>query len=455
MFAASGAHGNLVAVKRTAKQTRIGEAGIALIHERVGEMGHNWQPTAGPDSGIDGEIELVDPATDVTRNFRIGVQSKATEGRWRSETDDGFLYRPKPEDLEFWLGSNQPILLVCSRPRTGEAYFRNVQEWAKDPARRASGLIDFDKHRDRFDVSATARFFVLDARDPLTVDPPGPLPVAEQVLTNMLPVRWDVAQVWSTVAPSESWGELFARALDAGVARSDVALHAGRLWSLSPVSGEYLDAIEADEPAEPTPLVDLAVSLDRKDEQLLAELARRSLLNQHHRQLRWFQPMRAAYFRLWEEGHGRRYAWTTGKGRTVVSPRASRKHDGLSGYRHDAAVLRFRRLSSGWVLSIEPTYLFTWDGQQRSSFHAEALKKLKAMEGAAAISQQLRMWAHLFTRPRGIMDRDGTPFHFGELITVEVPVSPPEAAWKKPPSDIRQDATEEAMTLFGDTEDVT
>jgi Domain of unknown function (DUF4365) len=66
--------------ERTPKQTRIGEAGIALIHERVGEMGHNWQPTGGPDSGIDGEIELVDPATDVTRHFRLGVQSKATEG---------------------------------------------------------------------------------------------------------------------------------------------------------------------------------------------------------------------------------------------------------------------------------------------------------------------------------------------------------------------------------------
>jgi hypothetical protein len=415
-------------------------------------MGHNWQPTGGPDSGIDGEIELVDPATDLTRNFRIGVQSKATEGRWRSETDEGFFYRPKPEDLEFWLGSNQPVLLVCSRPKTGEAYFRNVQEWAKDPARRATGLIDFDKRRDRFDASATVRFFALEARVPVVVEPPGPLPEPEQVLTNLLPIRWDVAQIWSTTAPSESWSEMFTRAKDAGVARSDVSLWGGRLWSLSPMTDAYLEAIEAAEPPEATSLMDIAVSLDRDDESLLADLARRSLLNQHHRQLRWFQPMRAAYFRLWAEGRDRRYAWTAGKGRTVVRARASTKHEGLSGYRHDAAGLRFRRLSSGWVLSIEPTYLFTWDGQQRSSFHSEALKKMKSMEGAAAVSQQLRMWAQLFTQPLGIMDMSPRPFHFGELIKVAVPVTPPEAAWKKPPSDIRQDGGDdhstEPLTLF-------
>jgi hypothetical protein len=49
-------------------------------------------------------------------------------------------------------------------------------------------LIDFDKRRDRFDVSATARFFALEARDLVVVEPPAPLPVPESVLTNLLPV---------------------------------------------------------------------------------------------------------------------------------------------------------------------------------------------------------------------------------------------------------------------------
>ena len=76
------------------------------------------------------------------------MQSKATEGVWRTENDQTFLWRADPEHIEYWTGSNQPVILVCSRPKTGEAYWRNVQEWASDPARRASGLVDFDKTRD-------------------------------------------------------------------------------------------------------------------------------------------------------------------------------------------------------------------------------------------------------------------------------------------------------------------
>jgi hypothetical protein len=116
------------AVKLTSKRTRIGEAGIALIHERVGEMGHNWQPTGGPDSGIDGEIELVDPATDVTSNFRIGVQSKAIEGSMALGERQRVPLPAEARGPQFWLGSDRPVLLVCSRPRTDEAYFRNVQQ---------------------------------------------------------------------------------------------------------------------------------------------------------------------------------------------------------------------------------------------------------------------------------------------------------------------------------------
>jgi hypothetical protein len=105
-------------VKRSSKQSRTGRAGIDLIARRVGEMGHHWHPGSGDlDTGIDGEIELVDASTDEVRNFRIGVQSKATEGIWRSETEDGFIYRAKPSDISYWLGGNLPVLLVCSRPQ--------------------------------------------------------------------------------------------------------------------------------------------------------------------------------------------------------------------------------------------------------------------------------------------------------------------------------------------------
>src|SRR3954462_10152031 len=95
-------------------------------------MQHLWQPTAGTDSGIDGQIELRDPATGTVRNVRLGVQSKATTKPWSGETEESFYFRATPDDVEYWLSSSQPVLVICSRPDTGEAYWRSVQEWASD-----------------------------------------------------------------------------------------------------------------------------------------------------------------------------------------------------------------------------------------------------------------------------------------------------------------------------------
>jgi len=190
-------------VRKVTRQSAIGEQGVALIALRVGEMGHLWHPTSGVDSGIDGEIELRDPASGHVRNFRIGVQSKATEGVWRRETDQGFVWRADPEHIEYSVESNQPVVLVCSRPRTSEAYWRNVQEWASDPARRATGLVDFDKTRDRFDPDAAVRFFTLESREGVSTEPPGPEARSERLKTNLLPVIWDAGIVWSV--PSPTW----------------------------------------------------------------------------------------------------------------------------------------------------------------------------------------------------------------------------------------------------------
>lgn len=423
-------------------------------------MGHHWHPgSTDIDTGIDGEIELVDPGTDEVRNFRIGVQSKATEGMWRSETTDGFLYKAKPDDIAYWLGGNQPVLLVCSRPSKGEAYFRNVQQWVSDSKTRASGLIDFDKRRDRFDAGAADRLFAVEARVPIVLEPPGPVLTPETAKSNLLPIYWQTPSMWVIPAPGEQWGDWFSKALDAGVARTDLAMRAGSLWSLVPFEPAFLDAIEVHHPPETIPLASYTGSDDRDRINLLAELVRKTLISMHHPQLRWSPATRVAYFKLYPDQPDRTFKWSKGSGRTVVKARASLRHEGLSGYRHDAAELHVRRLSREHVLSVTPTYLFTQDGRRLSSFHADALKKMKTQDRAAAVSQQLRMWEFLL-RERGQLGADSGPFRLGGLVEVELPVRPPERAWMVAPADLVDDDVEavdeesgDELTLFDDLEE--
>ncbi len=447
-------------MKRSSRQARIGRAGIDLIAQRVGEMGHHWHPgSTDIDTGIDGEIELVDPGTDEVRNFRIGVQSKATEGIWRSETADGFLYKANPDDIAYWMGGNQPVLLVCSRPSKGEAYFRNVQQWGSDPKIRASGLIDFDTQRDRFDVAAVDRLFAVEARVPIVIEPPGPVLTPEAAKSNLLPIYWHTPSIWVIPAPGEQWGDWFSKALDAGVARTDLVMRKGRLWSLVPFEPSFLDAIGVDDAPDALSLASYINSEDRDRINLLAELVRKTLISMHHPQLRWSQLTKVAYFKLYPDQPDRKFKWGRGSGRTVVKARASLRHEGLSGYRHEAAQLQVRRLDRKHVLAVTPTYLFTYDGRQRSSFHAEALKKMKAQDRAAAVSQQLRMWEFLL-RERGELGGDVGPFRLGGLLEVELPVRPPERAWMVAPADLvdaDSDAVDEdlgdELTLFDGVEE--
>ena len=67
-------------------------------------------------------------------NSIIQVQSKATEGRFTAETAVSLEYVCDERDLTYWMQGNAPVILVVSRPKTGEAYYVLL----RDPAVRAT-----------------------------------------------------------------------------------------------------------------------------------------------------------------------------------------------------------------------------------------------------------------------------------------------------------------------------
>jgi hypothetical protein len=118
--------------KKIDRSAQIGDAGIALIHGRVNEMGYVWREK-GKDAGVDGEIEFRDPVTGEVTNRRLLVQSKASEIRFPGETDRSFHYVCKDSDVDYWMNADGPVLLVCSHPSAGEAWWMHVQPWFSDP----------------------------------------------------------------------------------------------------------------------------------------------------------------------------------------------------------------------------------------------------------------------------------------------------------------------------------
>lgn len=77
--------------KNVTPQTLVGEAGIALIHKRVTEMGYLFHPRR-VDHGIDGHIDLVEPGTREVLNLVLLVQSKASGLPFPYETETSFQY---------------------------------------------------------------------------------------------------------------------------------------------------------------------------------------------------------------------------------------------------------------------------------------------------------------------------------------------------------------------------
>lgn len=196
--------------KKMTNRSILGDKGIALIHRRVLDMGFVWHPRS-MDAGIDGEIELRDVANEAVLNRVILVQSKAQK-QFDGESDQGFHFYCKAKDRDYWLQANVPVILVCSRPDSDEAYWLHIQEWFSTPERKASTRIEFDKLRDRFDSSAAARLLEIGTEG-------GDLPevnagfTTETLISNLLPLDGIPEQIFSAPCKSrdsEAWEKMGA-----------------------------------------------------------------------------------------------------------------------------------------------------------------------------------------------------------------------------------------------------
>ena len=133
--------------KTLSKQALSGQRGVNTLESVVLSFGSIWNPTSTLDVGIDGAVELCDPETGEALGLLVRVQSKAVTGPFLAETASSFEFVCDERDIDYWFKGNVPVILVVSRPASGEAYWISVRDYFADAAIRSTRRVVFDKAR--------------------------------------------------------------------------------------------------------------------------------------------------------------------------------------------------------------------------------------------------------------------------------------------------------------------
>ena len=419
--------------KKIAKQDIIGQKGITLIQMRCLDMDLVFRAESVFDAGVDGAIEIREAVTGAMRNYRINVQSKATEGRFASETDQSFTYTVEERDLNYWLGGNLPTILIRSRPDTGEAYWVWINEYFKDPNRRKSRKVEFHKEKDRFDATAYAGLLEI-----ATQDVPGAYvqfaPRNETLISNLLRLAdfSDTIYVAPTALDSRAH-VLAALSRPSGVGEEWI-LRSGMIYSFHDLTEPMWRNVCDSGAVEPLPSSEWADSDDFPKRGEFVDLLNRALDEKLLMDgVYYSQTEDLFYFELHGDEPRVEGSGKPGPGRTVVeSYKTTRKKDKkmFKHYRHYALKTRWTRVDDEWYLELTPTYYFTSDGNNKYKFHEDQLKGIKRIEKNPAVRYLVEFWSHFLSKSPGIFGKMYPFLSFGTLKTFLVDFGFDDASWK-------------------------
>ncbi len=423
-----------VTAKKISTNAIIGQQGVNLVEKVVLEMGFLWYPTGANEAGIDGFIELRDAGTGNVTGFFIPVQVKSTEQQFQAENSEGFDYLCDDRDLNYWLQGNTPVILVRTRPSSGEAYWVSIKNCFDTAEKRKSRKIHFEKGRDRFDQ--TCKRALLDLAVPKDAGayfvPP---PISETLYSNLLKVHYFPERLYIAETRHRShedvWNELRRLGGDYG-----------REWYLK--SRQILSFYDLQE--YPWNQICEAGTVEEfytdewacsDDAEKLRDFVR--LLNQCLRRKTWLLDLRYSnqlscyFFKSTPDLRPRSVSYHSllqNTSRVVFLGYPSKRDPAkMAYYRHSAFEGYFKRFDGAWYLEITPTYYYTWDGHNLDRYYEDRLKGIKQMERNPAVAGQVVMWAD-YLRRGGDMFTPQYPFlGFGELMKFDMDVGIDDKMW--------------------------
>jgi hypothetical protein len=417
-------------VPRRGRGQRAGFRAEAFVEKVVADAGLIWNGRHR-DFGIDGQIELVDARGEVTGSSVL-AQVKGTEVGFPGETDTSLRFYCQRDHIDYWLRTRQPVVLICVNLALQQAWWKRIDDWLKDPIRRARRVVDFDKGADRFDADSAA---VIGALATPVGQPLPRLHHTERLTSNLLEVIALGPVINSASTPCRGRGDAWERMRSNGAFEGGFYLWGERIYSMTSLTSGPL-VVLCDGPVESFPTEEWSTSDDPDVLRRFVGLLNTTLRAIHHHDLVWHAKKRVVYFKATEDLSARRVKGRSKRSRGRSVFKAYFGKDDLSRVRycrHYAAGLSFKRWAGRWHLEINPDYHFTIDGKRDSLFDSEYNKKIKRLERNSAVFALVQAWADFLRSEDTLFSRRDDRIVFGELAEFDVSVGIDERAWLPPP----------------------
>lgn len=435
--------------KRLTDRQLLGEQGVALISLAVSRMGFVWRPTAVHDTGIDGEIELRDRGSGAVSGLLLKVQSKAVSN-FDKDGPGSFEYLADRRDVDYWLGHNVPVILVLSKPNTGEVYWQPVQE---PDGRVRPTQFKFDKIRDKLDETAASQLIELVRRGT-----PGARGFAqlkpERLLSNLLSVRHLPARLYLAETPFTTYKDV-SKALEGTNISFEYSLRNKQVLTVRDLTDPRYEFLCDRGTVEDFPVEQWSQSDDpdaQRDFVRIVNQCLKQLLRTSKARVR-LDPQTGTYYFPSNTGNTSYSFGYQGQkkstSREVVKELRNKKLGHVMGFRHSAMWGKFCRYGKDWFLEITPTYFFTDPGgRKQSRLHPDWLAGIKRLEKNGAIRGQLVMWEELLSG-QGDLFAEAYPFlAFNQLLSFDIEKGLSDAAWTANDEDESTSAEDLPAGLF-------
>lgn len=419
----------------------IGQQGEEFVSQRAYEMGFIYTHHGPVEAGVDGFLEIRNPDDRQATGQFIAVQVKTTtKDAYPGETSAGFTYNMREDDVAYWRGANVPVIVVLVHLQKRVAYWKSVEAGQGDGHRQ----LQFDKARDVFDKSAC------DAIAQLCVDR-GQFGVyfpalnnGEQAHLNLLRVRLPTS-VYVGFSPHATGRDaLFTLLKHEDRPPGDWVIRSRQFMSFRDPRCKPLSEIVDSGTVEQLDCQEVAFPDNEADEHAFIELLRRTLVTQLDGTLAFEKQHRTFYFPAQPPDIGYAYDYRSLKRHASAKVVQVYRKDGkgpINYVRHHAFRPKFWRVEDVWLMSVTPTYHFTWDGVRPDRYASDRLAGKKQRELNSALIGQLAMWKHLLVHDANADAADLFPGRRGESVhrpisfdvldPLELQKAVPEETWRR------------------------